>query len=79
MTCANDEPPPRLPWYHRPIAIALLAVLVLGPLALPLVWRTPAWGPLGRWIATLLIMAYTVLLGWLVWLDVQMVLGRVRG
>lgn len=69
----------RLPWYHQPIGIALLALVVLGPLALPLVWRTPAWGPLGRWVATLLILAYTVLLCWLVWLDVQMALREMRG
>jgi len=75
----NTEPSAEITWYHRPVVIVLLAVFVLGPLALPLVWRTPAWGPLGRWIATLLILAYTVLLGWLVWLDVQMVLGEMRG
>lgn len=67
----DDSP---LPWYHRPAGIALLALLVLGPLALPLVWRTPALGPQGRWIASVLIVAYTVLLGWQVWVAVQMVL-----
>jgi hypothetical protein len=75
------DPPRRapLPWYHQPIGIALMALLVLGPLALPLVWRTPAWGPRGRWIATGLILAYTVLLGWLTWWDVQMILAQLRG
>jgi hypothetical protein len=79
MAGATEGRQTRLPWYHRPVGIVLLAFLVLGPLALPLVWRTPAWGPVGRWVATLLIVAYTVLLSWLVWLDVQMVLGQLQG
>jgi hypothetical protein len=79
MAGASEERQTRLPWYHQPVGIVLLAFLVLGPLALPLVWRTPAWGPVGRWVATLLIVAYTVLLSWLVWLDVQMVLRQLQG
>ncbi len=51
-------------WYHKPIWIAVLAVLVLGPLALPLVWRSPVFSDAGRWIATVLILVYTVLLVW---------------
>jgi predicted negative regulator of RcsB-dependent stress response len=54
-------------------------VLVLGPLAIPLVWRTPAWGPRGRWIATVLILAYTVLLCWQVWVAVQIALEQMQG
>ena len=65
-------------WYHRPVAIVLLAVFVLGPLAIPLVWRTPAWGPRGRWIATVLIVAYTVLLCWQVWVAVQFALEQMQ-
>jgi hypothetical protein len=61
-------------WYHTPVGIALLAVFVLGPLALPLVWRSPAFGPRGRAIGTVLILLYTVLLCWQVWVAVQMVL-----
>jgi hypothetical protein len=63
-------------WYHRPVWIVVLAVLVLGPLALPLVWRTPAWGTRGKCIATILILAYTMLLCWQVWITVQLVLGQ---
>lgn len=65
-------------WYHRPVAIALLAVFVLGPLALPLVWRTPALGPRGRWIASVLIVAYTVLLCWEAWVAVKMTLAELQ-
>jgi hypothetical protein len=65
-------------WYHRPLGIVLLAVFVLGPLAIPLVWRTPAWGPRGRWIATVLLLAYTVVLCWQVWVAVQFAVGQMQ-
>jgi len=72
------EETPRLPWYHSPIGIALLAVFVLGPLALPLAWRTPAFGPRGRAIATALILLYTALLCWQVWFAVQLALEQLQ-
>jgi hypothetical protein len=74
----NAEPQAEIAWYHRPVAIVLLAVLVLGPLALPLVWRTPAWGQRGRWIVTVLLFAYTVLLCWQVWVAVQFALEQMQ-
>jgi hypothetical protein len=67
-----------LSWYYTPVGIALLAVFVLGPLALPLVWRSPAFGPRGRAIGTALILLYTVVLCWQVWVAVQMVLEEMR-
>lgn len=63
-------------WYHRPIGIALLTIFVLGPLALPLVWRSPALGPRGRWIGTGLIVGFTMLLVWQVWEAVALVLRQ---
>jgi hypothetical protein len=74
----NAEPQAEIAWYHRPVAIVLLAVFVLGPLAIPLVWRTPAWGPRGRWIATVLLLAYTVLLCWQVWVAVQFAVEQMQ-
>ncbi len=67
-----------LAWYHTPLGIALLALFVLGPLALPLVWRSPALGPRGRVVATVLILLYTALLCWQVWLAVQLALGQLQ-
>jgi hypothetical protein len=74
----DPQPPRRVSWYHTPFGIAFLAIFVLGPLALPLVWRTPAFGPRGRWIASVLVVAYTVILTWLVWLDVRFVLSQMQ-
>jgi len=50
----------RVPWYYQPIWIAVLTFAVLGPLALPLVWRSPALGPRGRSIGIALVLVYTV-------------------
>jgi hypothetical protein len=75
------ERPPhreRPSWYYTPLGILVLTLLVLGPLALPLIWKTPAWGPRGKWIATALLVVYTVALGWLVWIDVQFALRHMQ-
>jgi hypothetical protein len=65
-------------WYYKPVAIALLTIFVLGPLALPLVWRTPVLSSRGKAIVTLLILGYTALLCWEVWVTVQLVLAQLR-
>ena len=52
----------RIRWYFTPITI-IIAILVVGPFALPLVWKSPA---LARWqkiVITLILIAVTV---WLV-------------
>lgn len=53
-----------LTWYYRPIWIALLALTGLGPFALPLVWRTPRLDRLGKWIATIAILAVSAYVAW---------------
>lgn len=50
---------PRLPWLYHPIAIILLAFFILGPFALPLVWRSPYMGTKGKWILSLAIIGIT--------------------
>ncbi len=67
-----------LAWYHTPLGIALLTLFVLGPLALPLVWRTPALGPRGRAVATVSILLYTALVCWQVWVAAQLALEQLQ-
>lgn len=52
-----------LAWHLKPFWIAVLALFALGPLALPLVWRTPRWGRNAKIAAAALILVYTA---WLV-------------
>ncbi len=63
MSAADDTPS----WYQTPAGIAVLAIFILGPLVLPIVWRSPALSERGRWIATVLVLLYTVILGWQIW------------
>lgn len=48
---------PSLPsWYHRPAAVLLMLFVVLGPLGLPLLWKSPAfprWAKIGLTVAVL--------------------------
>jgi hypothetical protein len=53
-----------LGWYYRPLWIVLLALTVLGPLALLLVWRTPRLDRTGKWIASLVIIGFFGYVGW---------------
>lgn len=46
-------------WYYHPVAIALLTVFALGPLTLPLIWKTPRLEARGRWMASSLVAAFT--------------------
>ena len=65
----------RVPWYYKPVGIVVLTLFVLGPLSLPLVWRSPVISPRGRWIGTALIVAFTVALIWQVWVATQLALS----
>jgi len=68
----------RVPWYYKPVGIVVLTLFVLGPLSLPLVWRSPVITERGRWIGTALIVAYTVALVWQVWVAVQIALSLIQ-
>ncbi len=53
-------PPVSKKWYFATGSI-VLAVLCLGPLALPLVWMNPRYKPLTKVFITLIVVAVTVL------------------
>ena len=49
-------------WFFRPVWILLLAFLVLGPFALPLVWLSPRMGLAAKVIVSVILIVYTALL-----------------
>ena len=49
-------------WYHRPWAVLLLLFLVLGPLGLPLLWRSPSFSRGWKIVLTVVMIVYTALL-----------------
>lgn len=53
----NDKVPVK--WYLRPLAI-LLAVLLAGPFAIPLIWISPAFKRWQRVVITVLIVLLTL-------------------
>ena len=55
----------RTKWYFATSAV-VLALLCLGPLALPLVWLNPRYKTITKVVVTVLIIALTVLLSYLV-------------
>jgi predicted nucleic acid-binding Zn ribbon protein len=52
-------------WYFATSAV-VIALLVLGPLALPLVWFNPRYKTITKLVVTGLVIALTVLLSYLV-------------
>lgn len=46
-------------WYYQPVWILVLALFVLGPFALPLVWKSQKMGRSIKIILAILILAYT--------------------
>lgn len=49
------------PFYYRPAFILIMAFLVLGPFALPLVWRARAMGRNIKLTLTAIIVAYSLI------------------
>ena len=51
-------------WYQRTSAI-VLSLLILGPLALPLVWINPHWSWKVRIIVSVVVVGVTIICGYL--------------
>jgi len=51
-----------LPWFSRP-SIVIFSLLLVGPLALPLVWIQPRWTKTSKTLLTLAVFLIT----WLAW------------
>jgi hypothetical protein len=54
----SREPPVPLKWYYRPVWVLILLFLVLGPLALPYLWRSPGFSRRTKVVLTILVIAY---------------------
>jgi hypothetical protein len=59
-------------WYYHHVWILLLSFNVLGPLVLPLVWRSPQMSRTGKAAAAVAILLYTALGVYAVWLMGEM-------
>ena len=61
----NKPGRPKTKWYFSTSAV-VIAVLCLGPLALPLVWLNPRYKTTTKVVVTVLIIAITILLSYLI-------------
>jgi hypothetical protein len=66
---APSVQPPR--WSESPWVVLSLLFLVLGPLALPLLWRSRRFTPRWKVVLTVVVTGLTVLLLWQVWFTFQ--------
>jgi len=51
-----------LNWYYRPGWVVVLLFLVLGPLALPFLWKSPRFSRSLKLVFTVLVIVYMALL-----------------
>ena len=61
MTETSDGAP-RPRWYYRPWWVLLMLFVVLGPLGLPLLWKSPRFSRWSKIALTTAVAAYTILL-----------------
>lgn len=58
----DREPEEKPPWYLRPGPVIFLLFFVAGPLALPLLFRSPAFSRMWKGVLTVLVVLYTAYL-----------------
>ena len=58
----GPSPAPDVPWYYRPFWVLILLFVVLGPLALPNLWKSPRFSQAMKVVLTIAVVAYTGLL-----------------
>jgi hypothetical protein len=49
-------------WHYRPFWVLILLFVVLGPLALPYLWKSPRFSHRLKVVLTILVLVYTALL-----------------
>ncbi len=59
------KPKPKTKWYYSTSAI-VIGLLVVGPFALPLVWKNPKYKVITKVIITIVVIAVTIWLCYLV-------------
>ena len=65
-------------WYYN-TSMVVLALLCIGPLALPLVWLNPKYKPVTKGIITVVVLAVTVLCMYLLGYMYRQLLNQFNG
>jgi hypothetical protein len=61
----SESDKPKIKWYFSTSAV-VIALLVLGPLALPMVWLNPRYKTITKVVVTMIVIALTILFSYLV-------------
>lgn len=72
-----QESDSHLPWYYRSYSI-VAAVCCFGPLALPLIWKRPHLSRTWKTALTVLILALTLGLCWVLYFMIVLLIGIIR-
>ncbi len=62
--CGTSVSEPRLPVYQSRVGVLFLLFLGIGPLALPLLWKSPAFTRPQKGFVTLLNLAFSLAIVW---------------
>jgi hypothetical protein len=62
VTDSQSTAPSSVPWYLRPVWVLVLLFFVLGPLALPNLWKSPRFSQGFKVVLTIVVIVYTGLL-----------------
>ena len=65
-------------WWESPWFVLPMLFLVLGPLALPMLWRSRRFTLLWKGVLTVLVVGLTALLLWWIWVSLQQALGPLQ-
>ena len=69
METSDGAPRPR--WYYRPWWVLLMLFVVLGPLGLPVLWKSRSFSRWSKIALTVAVAAYTILLVEVVRIGIQ--------
>ena len=64
VTASQLKPATAGKWYHT-TSFVILMLLIVGPFALPLIWFNPRYKPLAKIIATVVVIAVTIIASYL--------------
>ena len=62
-------------WYYHPVSIAVLGFVVVGPLALPLVWLSPQMSRPAKVLMTTALTLYSIFVGYCFYLVIMYVIS----
>ena len=58
----------KIKWYYRPIPVLVLLFIVIGPFALPLLYKSPHFSKFWKVLLTILVVIFT---GYLIWASIK--------